>query len=97
MDKIAARPGGSAVFLGLLVDGDAGVPAPVDEDHEDDAAGEGAEVRHLERVEPGPVRSDRPGMPLANLDQRHAESTSSMTSSMVSNSFWKSADSSMNR
>ena len=45
----AGRPG---LVLGLLVDRDGGVPAPVDEDHQDDAAGERAEAGDLERVEP---------------------------------------------
>ena len=49
----AGRPG---LVLGLLVDRDGGVPAPVDEDHQDDAAGERAEAGDLERVEPGEAR-----------------------------------------
>ena len=56
-DRRAARRG--ARVLGLLVDGDPGVPAPVDEDRQQDAAVQRAEARDVERVEPRERGLDR--------------------------------------
>ncbi len=50
----AALPGPSAGILGLLVDRHAGIPAPIDEDREQQRDDEVAEA-HRERVDP---RSD---------------------------------------
>ena len=67
----AACPGPSAEFSRLLVHGDAGVPAPVDEDPEQDAVGECAE-RDRERVEPlrSSGGSSLPAGCLVHLDER---------------------------
>ena len=60
-------------ILGLLVHGDCGVPAPIDEDHQDQAGDEGGDAGNVERVEPAPRRIDmrRPSVTGRNLDQRH--------------------------
>ena len=57
-DRRAARP--LVAVLGLLVDGDAGVPAPVDEDAEQHAVDQRAPAE-VERVEPRQLRRDRVG------------------------------------
>ena len=68
-DRGAARRLGRV--LGLLVDRDGGVPAPVDEDREQQPAAHRAERLDVERVEPAQRRVDAPGrMAGPDLDER---------------------------
>ena len=61
-----ARGGDRA--LGLLVEVDGALPAPVDEDAEQQGAGQRPAAGDLERVEPGERGIDRRGRPLAGED-----------------------------
>ena len=67
----ARGPGNPARFLALLVDRSGGVPAPVDEDHQQHPDHQLVE-RELRRVEPAPRRLDalRPGRAVRDLDDR---------------------------
>ncbi|KMV01264.1 hypothetical protein ACS72_00050 [Acinetobacter sp. VT 511] len=67
------RPAGDALgVLGLLVQGETRVPAPVDEQGQQHGLGEAAPVGEAQRVEPGEIerRRVRRG-PVEELPQRH--------------------------
>ena len=86
----AARPGPVSRVLGLLVDGDAAVPAPVDEEAEQHAVGERRRRGDLD----GSIQA-RLGVAAPPLASATTENSARIASSAPSSQRWVSAFSSM--